>query len=187
MTKRTTWPMRVDVGTTTVGTARLRDDSRPKVTAAQKAVFDATGNRPHVDAAFDDISDGIGAASVATPAYRQSDAKTRMQALGRLKAGEMNKTEQRYANHLEARKQAGEIVWYRFEGIKFRLADNTFYTPDFAVMLASGQLEAHEVKGHWQDDARVKVKVAADQYPVRFIAVTAGRAKNGDDWKMEEF
>ncbi|WP_175904178.1 hypothetical protein [Burkholderia seminalis] len=70
--------------------------------------------------------------------------------------------------------------------IKFRLADNTFYTPDFAVMLASGRLEAHEVKGHWQDDARVKVKVAADQYPVRFIAVTAGPAKSGG-WQTEEF
>lgn len=187
MTKRTTWPMRVDVGTTKVGTARVRDDSRSKMTAAQKAVFDATGNRPQVDAGFDDISDGIGAAPVATPAYRQSDAKTRMQALGRLKAGEMNKTEERYAKHLESRKQAGEIAWYRFEGIKFRLADNTFYTPDFAVMLVNGELETHEVKGHWQDDARVKVKVAADQYPVRFIAVKASRARDGGGWQTEEF
>ncbi|RQR68973.1 hypothetical protein DIE11_34145 [Burkholderia sp. Bp9012] len=187
MTKRTTWPMRVDAGVKTVGTARVRDDSRPKMTAAQKAVFDATGNRPQVDAGFDDIGDGIGAPSVLTPAYRQPDAKARMQALGRLRTGEMNKTEQRYADHLEARKQAGEVAWYRFEGIKFRLADNTFYTPDFAVMLVNGQLEAHEVKGHWQDDARVKVKVAADQYPVRFIAVKAGRARDGGGWQTEEF
>jgi hypothetical protein len=28
-------------------------------------------------------------------------------------------------------------------------------------MLADGQLQAHEVKGHWEDDARVKIKVAA--------------------------
>ncbi|MDN8013563.1 hypothetical protein QZN08_03915 [Burkholderia multivorans] len=187
MTKRTAWPMRVDAGTKNVGTARVRDDSRPKMTTAQRAIFEATGNRPHVDAAFDDISDGIDAPPVLTPAYRQPDAKARMQALGRLKAGAMNKTEQRYADHLEARKQAGEIVWYRFEGIKFRLADNTFYTPDFAVMLANGQLEAHEVKGQWQDDARVKVKVAADQYPVRFVAVKAAAAKDGGGWHTEEF
>ena len=187
MTKRTTWPMRVDAAVKTVGTARVRDDSRPKMTAAQKAVFDATGNRPQVDAGFDDIGDGIGAPSVLTPAYRQPDAKARMQALGRLRTGEMNKTEQRYADHLETRKQAGEVAWYRFEGIKFRLADNTFYTPDFAVMLVNGELEAHEVKGHWQDDARVKVKVAADQYPVRFIAVKAGRARDGGGWQAEEF
>lgn len=59
MTKRTSWPMRVDAGTKTVGTARVRDDSRPKMTAAQKAIFDATGNRPRVDAGFDDIADGV--------------------------------------------------------------------------------------------------------------------------------
>jgi len=63
--------MRVDAGTKTVGTARVREDSRPKMTAAQKAVFDATGNRPQVDAGFDDISDGIGAPPVLTPAYRK--------------------------------------------------------------------------------------------------------------------
>lgn len=70
-----------------------------------------------------------------------------IQALGRLKAGQMNKTETAYAQELELRKRYGEIAWYRFEGIKLRLADNTFYTPDFAVMLANGQLEMHEVKG----------------------------------------
>lgn len=70
-----------------------------------------------------------------------------VQALGRLKAGQMNKTETAYAQELELRKRYGEIARYRFEGIKLRLADNTFYTPDFAVMLANGQLEMHEVKG----------------------------------------
>jgi hypothetical protein len=54
-------------------------------------------------------------------------------------------------------------------------------------MLASGELECHEVKGHWQDDARVKVKVVADQYPLRFIAVTANTKKSGGGWAVEEF
>ena len=79
----------------------------------------------------------------------------RLRALGRLKAGAMNKTEQAYERHLKARREAGEVLWFRFEGIKLRLADNTFYTPDFAVMAADGQLECHEVKGFWTDDARV--------------------------------
>lgn len=57
--------------------------------------------------------------------------RKQIQALGRLKTGQMNKTESAYCQHLELRKRAGEIVWYRFEGIKLRLADNTFYTPDF--------------------------------------------------------
>lgn len=108
-------------------------------------------------------------------------------ALGRLKTGQMNKTESAYAQHLEMRKRAGEISWYRFEGLKLRLADNTFYSPDFFVMLSSGELEAHEVKGHWQDDARVKIKIAADQYPFRFIAIKAQSKKAGGGWATEEF
>lgn len=83
----------------------------------------------------------------------------------------MNKTEAEYASILEARRVAGEVVWYRFEGVKLRLADNTFYTPDFAVMLSSGQMQCHEVKGFWQDDARAKIKIAADLYPFEFLAV----------------
>ncbi len=98
--------------------------------------------------------------------------RKQLQALGRLKTGQMNKTESAYCQHLELRKHAGEVAWYRFEGIKLRLADNTFYTPDFAVMLTTGEMELHEVKGFWTDDARVKTKVAADQYPFRIIGVT---------------
>lgn len=122
-----------------------------------------------------------------TKVLRAHRSKERVQALGRLKTGEMNATEKRYAQHLEERKRAGDVAWYRFEGMKFRLADNTFYTPDFDVMLASGQLEAHEVKGHWQDDARVKIKIAADMYPVRFIAVTVRPKKSGGGWSFEDF
>lgn len=59
-----------------------------------------------------------------------------MLALGRLKTGEMNKTEAAYAAWLDALQAAGEIQWHRFEGLKLRLANNTFYTPDFAVMAA---------------------------------------------------
>lgn len=108
-------------------------------------------------------------------------------ALGRMKTGVMNKTEAGYAAHLESLRQAGKVVWYKFEGWKFRLADNTFYTPDFAVMSTDGYLEAHEIKGYWQDDAKVKIKVAASLYPVRFIAVYARTKKEGGGWKTEEF
>lgn len=99
----------------------------------------------------------------------------------------MNRTEAAYGNYLELRKAAGEIAWYRFEGLKLRLGDSTFYTPDFAVMLTTGEMECHEVKGFWQDDARVKIKIAAEMYPFRFIAITAGKAVNGSRWKIEEF
>lgn len=108
-------------------------------------------------------------------------------ALGRLKTGQMNKTESAYASHLELCRAVGEILWYRFEGVKLRLADNTFYTADFSVMASDSVLELHEVKGHWEDDARVKIKVAADQYPFRFKAVKVLAKKYGGGWSVEEF
>lgn len=107
-------------------------------------------------------------------------------ALGRLKTGQMNKTEEAYARDLERRRTLGEVAWFKFEGVKLRLADNTFYSPDFAVMLANGQIEMHEVKGFWHDDARAKIKIAADMYPFRFIAVSKRAKKNGGGWEVEE-
>jgi hypothetical protein len=106
---------------------------------------------------------------------------------GRMRAGERNKTEAAYEQELELLLRAGKILWYRFEGIKLRLADKTFLTPDFAVMRADGLIELHEVKGFWEDDARVKVKVAADSYPFPIIAVTARRKKDGGGWSYETF
>lgn len=114
-------------------------------------------------------------------------AQFRNFALGRLKTGQMNKTEQAYADRLSLLQHAGEVAWFKFEGVKLRLADNTFYSPDFAVMLASGELEMHEVKGFWQDDARAKIKIAADLYPFRFIAVKVKSKKDGGGWAVEEF
>jgi hypothetical protein len=96
-------------------------------------------------------------------------ALKRFQALGRLKSGAMNRTEREYSQMLEMRKHAGEIVWYAFEPFKIRLADRTFYDVDFAVMLATGHLEVHEVKGGFiTDDGRVKLKVAAELFPAQF-------------------
>jgi hypothetical protein len=108
-------------------------------------------------------------------------------ALGRLKTGVMNATEAEYARVLEADKAAGLVAWYRFEGVKLRLADNTFYTPDFAVMLATGEMQMHEVKGHWQDDARVKIKIAAEMYPFRFYALKKRAKKDGGGFVAESF
>jgi len=104
-------------------------------------------------------------------------------ALGRLKTGAMNNTEAVYSALLEQRKRAGEIAWFRFEGVKLRLADNTFYTPDFVVMLSDGVIECHEIKGFWRDDARAKIKIAADMYPFRFRAFRWAKKS----WEIEEF
>src|SRR5262245_29212502 len=78
-----------------------------------------------------------------------------------------SKTEARYAALLEQRLAMGDMLSWRYEALKLRLAANTFYTPDFLVQGAGqGQLELHEVKGAWvREDARIKIKVAAQQYP----------------------
>lgn len=78
--------------------------------------------------------------------------------------GVMNKTERAYADHLDTLKAAGEVAEYWFEAVKFKLADATFYTPDFMVLMQDGTIEVHEVKGHWEDDARVKFKVFRDKF-----------------------
>lgn len=82
----------------------------------------------------------------------------------------MNGTERRYAELLEQRRVAGEVLWWKFESIAFRLAEERcFYHPDFMVMLADLTIEIHEVKGGFiRDDGRDKLKVAAALFPFVF-------------------
>ncbi len=83
----------------------------------------------------------------------------------RFKKGVMNRTEAQYGDFLEMQKMSGQVLDYRFEGLKLRLADKTFYTPDFFVIYPD-RFEFHEVKGGFiRDDANVKLKVAAAMYP----------------------
>lgn len=117
-------------------------------------------------------------------------ALSRLQALGRLKTGAMNKTETAYCRLLEQRLHIGDILWFRFEGIKLRLADNTFLTVDFAILRADSVLELVDVKGGkavFTDDARVKMKIAADQYPFIIKAVYPKLKRDGGGWDVEEF
>jgi hypothetical protein len=97
---------------------------------------------------------------------------------------EMNATESAYASHLEALKRAGQVLWWRFEPMRLRLANGAWFKPDFGVKLRDGSLEFHETKGFWREAARVRIKVAAELFPFRFIAVTR---KKGGGWAREEF
>lgn len=65
-------------------------------------------------------------------------------------------------------------------------AKGVSYTPDFVVMLASGEIELHEVKGYWRDDARAKTRVAAEQLPFRILAITRPSRKKGAGWVFED-
>lgn len=125
-----------------------------------------------------------------TPAERtalqevQQEVQQQATAKGTQRPFKGNKTEAAYMVLLEAKKRAGEIVWYGFEAVTLKLADDTRYTPDFAVLLADMTIEMHEVKGFWRDDARVKIKVAAAMFPFRFFAV---KKEKGGAWDVERF
>jgi len=111
----------------------------------------------------------------------------RTRAHGRPRRVGMNTLEAAYAAYLESLRTHGSILWYSYEALKLRLADNTFYTPDFFVMTSTGSLEVHEVKGFWEDDARVKIKVAAEKFPFRFVAVKRQSKADGGGWSVENF
>lgn len=95
--------------------------------------------------------------------------------------GMMNKTEKAYSLFLSELQRSGEISEYFFECVKLGLGNRCSYTPDFMVIRNDGRIEMHEVKGFWRDDARVKIKVAADKFPFVFIA--AKQTKTG--WEIE--
>ncbi len=95
----------------------------------------------------------------------------------------MNKTEKRRAVELEAMKRAGKIAAWHYEKVTFKLADDTRYTPDFMVIGADGTVRFEEIKGYWRDDAKVKIKVAAAQFPFIFASLVA--TKTG--WTLTDF
>lgn len=77
----------------------------------------------------------------------------------------MNKLEKAYAMALESEKRMGTIAAWRYERITLKLADDTRYTPDFWILEADGLTRFDETKGFLRDDARVKLQVAATQFP----------------------
>lgn len=83
----------------------------------------------------------------------------------------MNKTEEAYAQVLEARLRSGQIRMWEFQGMKLRLADGAYYTPDFFVVTVDDLIELHETKGFMREAARVRLLVAASKYPFTFKLV----------------
>jgi hypothetical protein len=111
----------------------------------------------------------------------------------------MTREEQNYADYLAAQKQRGEVLYFDFEPVKLKIAysetvqpdgtvktTSTYYEPDFLVVTKQGNLEIREIKGTTyktrasgqrvpvpfvEDDALVKIKVAASLFPFRFVIV----------------
>ena len=111
-------------------------------------------------------------AKIALLAQRARDAGARLETAPHKPADRPNKTEYAYAARLAVLQRAGEIREFAFEAVKLTLAPRTTYTPDFRVTLRDGTVELHEIKAcwkngrpHWEDDARVKYKVAKSMFP----------------------
>lgn len=107
----------------------------------------------------------------------------RMQGLGRMKSGKMNKTEAAYSKLLDLKKQRGEVIEHWFEPMNLRIGENCFYKTDFLVLKSDGLLEIHEIKGFVTDDALVKLRAIADKYPFRLIMVKLVKG----EWVEKEF
>ena len=88
------------------------------------------------------------------------------------KPTKMNKTEAAYAQILDIRKKAGEIIRWRFEAVRLCLEEGNqregvrvFYKPDFMVTMPDC-IEIHETKGGFITPAELlRFKIAKSQYP----------------------
>ncbi len=99
----------------------------------------------------------------------------------------MNGLEREHAVNLEMLRKAGKIAAWFYEAMTFKLADDTRYTPDFMVIESDGTVVFHETKGFWRDDAYVKIKVAAELFPFRFVSYQRVPKKEGGGWKSRVF
>jgi len=103
--------------------------------------------------------------------------------------GVMNQTETRYAEALQLRKLAGEIIEWGFEAVTFKLAADTRYTPDFMILNIDGTITFVDVKGAGPIDPKslVKLKVAADKFwCFRFELAKARTKRDGGGFVTEE-
>lgn len=110
-------------------------------------------------------------------------AKPLAKATVKSKYAGMNTLEARYAAYLDVGLREGRVLQWDFEAIKLRLADGAWYTPDFRVILPDGTEEYHETKGFWREAARVRLKVAAELHPYKFVAIKWVNKQ----WEREEF
>lgn len=81
----------------------------------------------------------------------------------------MNKTEAAFGQFLESEKRLGYVSEWFYESVTFKLGDDCRYTPDFMVIDPTGLISFHETKGFMRDDALVKLKVCAAQFPFKLV------------------
>lgn len=124
-----------------------------------------------------------------------------MKATGR-PVDRMSAEEREYAReHLKLLQEAGEIMSWGYEDFTLKLAPGATYTPDFHIIYADGSFCFVELKStwrkrlkkgygyaaHWEDDSRVKFKMAAERHPlITFLAVRKLHPDEGIGWETFE-
>jgi hypothetical protein len=99
----------------------------------------------------------------------------------------MNASERAYSQHLERLRLLGQIDRWDFEAEKFRLGPvgaGAWFRPDFRVVMPDGLVEFHDVKGHMEDDALVKIKVFVRLHPYPLVVVTR---RKGGGWDLQRW
>lgn len=100
--------------------------------------------------------------------FRARCGKSKRKGKGKIRGAKSqfkNDWERMYAERLEVRKLQKEIVSWKYEHIRLKLADGANYTPDFQVVNLDGTIEFHEVKGFRRTAAILRFKFAAKTYP----------------------
>lgn len=87
-----------------------------------------------------------------------------------------SKAQARYAQELELRKRAGEVLFW-LEEVPFRLPNGGIHRVDFEVFLTSGIVEFIEIKGYDMPVGKLKRELVESLYPVKIeiVRYTSGR------------
>lgn len=152
---------------------------------AQRAQVEAqTAGRP-----FDPVRAPGCAPAAPAPGPKRAPARPKLEG--------PSKPERDYSAHLDTLRQAGEIAAWLYKPLKLHIAPRTTYEPDFAVLRLDQRIELVEVKAartgkgaiggaHWEEDARVKFKAAAELCGALFVFV-AVHHEDGAGWVRHEF
>ena len=97
--------------------------------------------------------------------------------------GGMNGMERDYAIQLDLLKSLGDVTFWAFNEVRFKLADGAWFKPDFFVIYPDGHCELHETKGFCREAAILRMKVAASRFPLRWRLVF--RTENG--WEFRDY
>jgi len=121
--------------------------------------------------------------------------KIKAKAFPRRQPGVMNKLEQRFWEMVQESIEEEDFIDLggrglsplecRYECTTLKLAKDLRYTPDFQIISRDGHIWFFETKGFWRDDARAKIKMAAEKFQ-EYRFVSASWTKK-DGWKFEEF